>query len=155
MRKTINNRRVRGAELRDLQNGWLFDPDTNEVLDHGEEIQRPRTRGECEHAARPCPFVGCSMHLYLDVSPDNGSTKINFPHLEVWELPVSCALDIADELKAGEIPSDGRGMLPLERLAGALGLSYDRAYQVFVEAMQRAAEVAGDEVPEWPSGGDR
>src|SRR5690242_9520574 len=31
--------------------------------------ERPRTRGECAEGARPCPFLTCVHHLYLDVSP--------------------------------------------------------------------------------------
>jgi hypothetical protein len=57
---------------------------------------RPETRGECADGPRPCPFVGCKHHLYLDINPDTGSIKINFPDLEPWELEHSCALDIAE-----------------------------------------------------------
>ena len=45
---------------------------------------------------RPCPFVSCKHHLYLDVSPRAGAIKLNFPDLEVWEMNETCALDIAD-----------------------------------------------------------
>lgn len=31
-------------------------------------IPRPRTRGDCLAEARPCPWVGCSHHLLLEVA---------------------------------------------------------------------------------------
>lgn len=55
---------------------------------------RPRTRAECP-TERPCPWVSCRYHLYLDIT-DAGSIKYNFPDLEPEELPHSCALDAAD-----------------------------------------------------------
>lgn len=64
-----------------------------------EETPRPTTRGEClqgENVQRPCPYVSCKHHLYLDINERTGSIKFNFPDLEVWEMAESCALDIAD-----------------------------------------------------------
>ncbi|HET9623284.1 MAG TPA: sigma factor-like helix-turn-helix DNA-binding protein [Kofleriaceae bacterium] len=60
------------------------------------DLARPRTRAECGHEERPCPWVACKHHLYLDVNPETGSIKINYPDREPWELEHSCALDIAD-----------------------------------------------------------
>ena len=60
------------------------------------QLSRPATRGDCVSGPRPCPFISCRHHLYLDVSPRTGSIKLNFPDLEVWHLTHSCALDIAD-----------------------------------------------------------
>jgi len=57
---------------------------------------KPKTRAECKGGPRPCPFISCKHHLYVDVSPRTGAIKLNFPDLEVWELTESCALDIAD-----------------------------------------------------------
>ena len=61
------------------------------------EATRPKTRSECAEGMRPCPHVSCRHHLYLDVSPKTGAIKLNFPDLDPWELPVSCALDIAED----------------------------------------------------------
>jgi hypothetical protein len=58
--------------------------------------ERPATRGDCAGGERPCPWVSCKHHLYLEVSTD-GAIKLNFPDLEPWQLTKSCALDIADE----------------------------------------------------------
>lgn len=83
---------------------------------------RPRTRGDClqgEHAERPCPFVSCKHHLYLDLNTKTGSVKLNFPDLEVWELPETCALDIAD-----------RGGITLEEVGQVAGITRERVRQI-------------------------
>jgi len=59
---------------------------------HPIDHQRPKTRGDCEHGPRPCPYVGCKHHLYLDVLP-SGKLRINFPGVEPTDLAHSCALD--------------------------------------------------------------
>jgi hypothetical protein len=82
-------------------------------------IDRPRTRGECVDGPRPCPFVGCRHHLYLDVSPSTGTIKLNFPELEVWELTETCALDVADA-----------GGQPLERASALLNVTRERIRQI-------------------------
>src|SRR3569833_345337 len=42
------------------------------------QAERPRTRAECQHEPRPCPWVSCKQHLYLDDNPRTGSIKLNF-----------------------------------------------------------------------------
>lgn len=42
----------------------------------------PADRPTCRKAARPCAFVSCRHHLYLDVNPESGAIKVNFPGLE-------------------------------------------------------------------------
>jgi hypothetical protein len=92
-----------------------------EVLEPYRHIPRPRTRKECASGIRPCPFVSCRHHLYLDVNEDKGSLKINFPDLEVWELPETCSLDVAD-----------RGGMTLEEVGEILNLTRERIRQVEV-----------------------
>lgn len=74
---------------RELELGAILNPPL-------EGVARPRTRAECVEGERPCPFVSCAHHLYLDVSKKTGAVKLNFPDLEVDELAESCALDVAD-----------------------------------------------------------
>lgn len=96
---------VKRMTKRELELGRLLYPET--------ESERPRTRGECAGGERPCPFVSCAHHLYLDVSPKTGAIKLNFPDLEVHELRESCALDVADY--GGESLEDVGRMLNLTR----------------------------------------
>ncbi len=92
--------------------------ETEEILELVEE-SRPRTRTECRQAERPCPFISCKFHLYLDVNPHTGSIKLNFPDLEVWELSETCSLDVAD-----------RGGITLEEVGELLNLTRERIRQV-------------------------
>jgi hypothetical protein len=84
---TIAMKRLSMAELRVGAALYPAEPD---------DLDRPRTRADCGAEARPCPWVACKHHLYLDINPDTGSIKINFPDREPWELEHTCALDVAD-----------------------------------------------------------
>jgi hypothetical protein len=88
------------------------------------ELPRPTHRGECRGEARPCPWVACKHHLYLDVNPETGSIKLNFPDLEPWEMPVSCALDVAE-----------RGGITLEEVGEIMNLTRERIRQVEVRGL--------------------
>src|SRR5512141_456119 len=105
-------------------------------LVYPEEVERPRTRAECLQMERPCPFVSCEHHLYLDVNPDSGAIKLNFPHLEVWEMPETCSLDVAD-----------RGGITLEEVGAILNLTRERIRQVEVRGLVKIRDVSDDEHP--------
>jgi hypothetical protein len=90
------------------------------------EIDRPVSRDLCATGTRPCPYVSCKHHLYLDVNPDTGSIKLNFPDLEVWEMAETCALDVAD-----------RGGITLEEVGEILNLTRERIRQVEVKGLQK------------------
>src|SRR3569832_2740593 len=83
--RTIAARRLPTLELREVMSTATL------------QAERPRTRAESQHEHRPCPWVSCKHHLYLDVNPRTGSIKLNFPDLEPWELQHTCALDVADD----------------------------------------------------------
>lgn len=93
--------------------------------------ERPAFRAECASGMRPCPYVSCKHHLYLDVNPDTGSIKLNFPDLEVWEMAETCALDVAD-----------RGGITLEEVGEILNLTRERIRQVEVKGLQKLRETA-------------
>lgn len=104
---------------------------SKEELAMGEElsrvqIDRPVDRDQCVNGQRPCPYVSCKHHLYLDVNPDTGSIKLNFPDLEVWEMAETCALDVAD-----------RGGITLEEVGEILNLTRERIRQVEVKGLQK------------------
>jgi len=98
------------------------------------EQLRPRTRRDCANAARPCLFVSCKHHLYLDVNPETGSIKLNFPDDEVWELAETCALDVAE-----------RGGLTLEEVGEILNLTRERIRQVEATGLQKLLAISDDE----------
>lgn len=79
---------------------------------------RPKTRGDCANLPRPCPFVSCRHHLYLDVD-DDGSVRFTFPSREPWELEETCALDVADN-----------GETTLERVGELMNVTSERIRQI-------------------------
>jgi len=79
---------------------------------------RPRTRADCCHEARPCPFVGCRYNLFLDVSETHG-IKLNHPDKTPGEVVESCALDCAD-----------RGGMTLDEVSRTLNMSRERVRQI-------------------------
>ncbi|MCC6648186.1 MAG: hypothetical protein IT374_21775 [Polyangiaceae bacterium] len=103
---------------RELELGRILYPES----DH----QKPRTRAECHEAMRPCPFVSCKYHLFLDVQARTGAIKLNFPDLEVEDMTESCSLDIAD-----------RGGTTLEEVGAIMNLTRERIRQLEVRAMAR------------------
>lgn len=122
--KTIAMKRLTKEELRI---GALLYPERS--------YWRPSTRGECANVARPCPYVSCKYHLYIDVNPATGSIKVNFPDREVWELKESCALDVANQ-----------GGITLEEVGEILNLTRERIRQVEVRGLMKLREVGGDEL---------
>jgi hypothetical protein len=111
--KTIAMKRLTREELRV---GALMYPPV--------DIPRPTTREECRGEMRPCPWVACKHHLYLDINPETGSIKINFPDLEPWELKHTCALDVAE-----------RGGITLEEVGEIMNLTRERIRQVEVRGL--------------------
>ena len=111
--KTIAMKRLTREELRP---GALMYPPV--------DIPRPTTRAECSEEMRPCPWVACKHHLYLDINPETGSIKINFPDLEPWDLKHTCALDVAE-----------RGGITLEEVGEIMNLTRERIRQVEVRGL--------------------
>lgn len=142
---------VKRMTKRELELGRLLYPET--------DYWKPRHREDCqamaegpdmpdtrEGAERPCPFVSCKHHLYLDVSPRTGAIKLNFPDLEVWDMKETCALDIAD-----------RGGTTLEDVGAIMNLTRERIRQVEVRALAKLEalsdmEALRDYVDEGPVG---
>lgn len=107
----------------------------SELLVYPDDVERPQMRAECADMPRPCPFVSCAHHLYLDVNPESGAIKLNFPHLEVWEMAETCALDVAD-----------RGGITLEEVGAILNLTRERIRQVEVRGLHKIRVNRGEDL---------
>jgi hypothetical protein len=121
--KTIAMKRLTKEELR--LGALLYPPIDDEP--------RPRTRVDCKDAPRPCPWVSCKHHLYLDVNPETGSIKLNFPDLEVWEMNETCSLDVAD-----------KNGITLEEVGEIMNLTRERVRQVEVRGLLKLKMMAPD-----------
>lgn len=108
---------------RDAKREALFIGPREPALD----VERPKTRGDCYGGPRPCPFVSCRYHTYLDVT-EAGGLVINRPDVDPSELQASCSLDIAD-----------RGPVTLEQAGQVLNFTRERARQVETTALQKLA----------------
>ncbi len=119
-KREIRARTISGKRMtqRELEIGRMLYPETDDY--------KPRTRAECVDGPRPCPYVSCQHHLFLDVSARTGAIKLNFPDLEVWDMNETCALDVAD-----------RGGTTLEDVGAIMNLTRERIRQVEVKALAR------------------
>lgn len=94
------------------------------------EYQRPRFRRDCQpggcNEERPCPWVSCKYHLYLDPNPATGALKLNFPDLEPADLRESCALDVAEE-----------GGITLEETGELMNITRERVRQIEERTLRR------------------
>jgi hypothetical protein len=102
---------VKRMTKRELAIGAALYPETDYL--------KPRTRAECADGPRPCPYVSCKYHLYLDVQDRTGSIKLNFPDIEVEDMNESCSLDIAD-----------RGGATLEQVGAIMNVTRERIRQL-------------------------
>ena len=93
-------------------------PESGVRLIETHAVERPWTRGDCIDMPRPCPFVSCRHHLYLDVTK-HGRLQLNFPGVEVEDLIHSCALDVADD-----------GDHTLEEVGVAMNVTRERVRQM-------------------------
>jgi len=118
--KTIARKQMLRERRRMVAQGLL-----PEILDY----ERPETREQCRSDKRPCLYVSCRYHLYLDVNPVTGSIKINFPDKEVWQLAETCALDVAE-----------RGGITLEEVGDIMNLTRERIRQVEVSGLEKLRE---------------
>jgi hypothetical protein len=109
---------MKRLSLAELQRGAALYPPV--------DLERPRTRADCGAEARPCPWVACKHHLYLDINPETGSIKINFPDREPWELEHTCALDIAEA-----------GGKTLDEIGEITNLTRERIRQVEVRGLRK------------------
>lgn len=122
--RTISVKRI---TKRSLEIGRALFPET--------DYEKPRTRADCIDGPRPCPYVSCKFNLYLDVQPNTGAIKMNFPDIEVEDMKESCALDIAD-----------RGGTTLEEVGAIMNLTRERIRQLEVRAMAKVKSLSEMEI---------
>ena len=128
------SRKQMTRELRRQMREGAADPEEQELRSEL-ETSRPRTRSDCATGPRPCLFVSCKYHLYLDVNPRTGSVKLNFPDKELWELTETCALDVAD-----------RGGITLEEVGAIMNLTRERVRQVETRGIHHMRVLSDDEL---------
>lgn len=96
--------------------------------------ERPKTRAGCYNMPRPCPFVTCRHHLYLNILGRRIFINQLVKGLPIEEaldkMPQTCSLDAAE-----------KGGMTLQELADVFGLSRERLRQIQVAAQQRAAQI--------------
>ena len=136
-RSKTMSRKEMARDLRRRRLAGELDPEEQELLAEIEK-NRPRTRADCVNGPRPCQFVSCKHNLYLDVNPETGSIKLNFPDKEIWELEHTCALDVAE-----------KGGITLEEVGAIMNLTRERIRQVETRGLMKLRE-ATEKEPEQP-----
>jgi len=134
-RSKTMSRKEMARDLRRRRLTGQVDPEENELL-KSVDAQRPRTRADCVNGARPCLFVSCKHNLYLDVNPETGSIKLNFPDKEIQELEYTCALDVAE-----------KGGITLEEVGEIMNLTRERIRQVETRGLTKLREATDAEPP--------
>lgn len=94
--------------------------------------EKPRFRSECEAMPRPCPFVSCRFHMFLDVNPKNGSIKFNWPGRDLRELEDTCVLDVVDKEKD----------LSFSEIGDLLNISHEAARQTLEKGIRALKQEA-------------
>lgn len=106
--------------------------------------ERPKTRADCERGPRPCPWVGCRHHLFLDVK-EGGYLRYNFPDKELDQLEETCALDVAEDGqrhtldRVGDLVNMGR-----DHLARYEARALER-----VRSLLRSGDAGDDDEGDW------
>jgi hypothetical protein len=134
-RSKTMSRKEMARDLRRRRLTGQIDPEEGDLL-QAVDSQRPKTRADCVNGARPCLFVSCKHNLYLDVNPETGSIKLNFPDKEIWELEHTCALDVAE-----------KGGITLEEVGAIMNLTRERIRQVETRGLLKLREATEAEPP--------
>jgi DNA-binding transcriptional MerR regulator len=134
-RSKTMSRKEMARDLRRRRLTGQVDPEESDLLKQMDDT-RPRTRADCVNGPRPCMFVSCKHNLYLDVNPETGSIKLNFPDKEIWELEHTCALDVAE-----------KGGITLEEVGEIMNLTRERIRQVETRGLMKLREATEAEPP--------
>ena len=101
----------------------------------GRRATFPNTRAECEPGAgvRPCPWVRCRHHLYLEVVRRGGVKLLFGQETELEDLPDTCSLDVAEA-----------GAQMLSAIAKRMNIVDERVRQVLDAALESFADAGGE-----------
>ncbi|MFL5319496.1 MAG: sigma factor-like helix-turn-helix DNA-binding protein [Myxococcaceae bacterium] len=136
-RSKTMSRKEMARDLRRRRLSGDVDPEEEELMKQMDQL-RPKVRSECINGPRPCLFVSCKHNLYLDVNPETGSIKLNFPDKEIWELEHTCALDVAE-----------KGGITLEEVGAIMNLTRERIRQVETRGLLKLrAATEGEPIPD-------
>lgn len=138
-RSKTMSRKEMARELRRQRLQGTMDPEDLELL-RELTANRPKTRADCVNSPRPCVFVSCKYNLYLDVNPETGSIKLNFPDKELFDLEYTCALDVAE-----------KGGITLEEVGEIMNLTRERIRQVETRGLEKV-RTATEAEPKRPRG---
>lgn len=125
--------------VKDLEKSRMVRAVQRSLAEHAKEVEelrkiRPKIRADCAKIIRPCPFISCKHHLFLEVNPDTGAIRLNFPELEpeadLSQMAETCSLDVAEE-------ADDDG-LTLEVTGALMNLTRERINQIVVTAQEKA-----------------
>ena len=117
------------VDARGKPGAWAWVPYDGKVRPERLGMRQKRVYAEALNHCRPCPWVRCSMHTYLDPAADN-VLRFNFPDKEPQDLHESCALDVAD-----------RGGATLEQVGEAVSLTRERVRQIIEDAKKGIRKV--------------
>ena len=113
---SIGQGKLRGKERREMA-VWDYQAPILPI-----RPRKPLTVLDCRPG--PCPRVGCQFNLYLDVDPETGFIKLNFPDKDIDELEETCADRVAR--KAAEMRRQPR----TATVAKLLNLTDERLRQI-------------------------
>lgn len=106
-------------------------------------MQRPKTRADCADVPRPCPFVSCKYHLYLDVNPATGHIKYNHPNISPDMMHESCALDVAERGSTLKL-DHGKCDTSFEDIGKHIGVVRERVRQIEKKAFGKLRVLQDD-----------
>jgi hypothetical protein len=107
-------------------------------LPHGWDQAWVPNRDACRDGPRPCPWIRCKHHTYIEVSDVYGTVRLNFPDVppdQMDRLIATCTLDEADKAEAHR-EKTGR-LMTLQKVADRLGMTLERARQIQGDALRK------------------
>ena len=123
---------MRATRRRIIQNFLTEELATPEELTALEAI-RPKTRADCVRGIRPCPFVSCRYHLYMEIGSGQRRTILpNFSTSDPTELTQTCALDLAEN----------NGPATLEAIGKSMNMTRERVRQIEKKFLTKLRETS-------------